>query len=161
MYGTTGRLNDWAALYGYVNNLPEDEEPRLQALLRANDYIQYRYLSFLCPGVDLAKLEEYTPYEDTDDQTKYFSLIEKAVYLITMIEIKTPRFFSTTYTPAQTKVLTEVKGVKWTVVGESNGAFSYQPVQTMVDAMFAPYFCDPNAKQGTPIGILALGPGCV
>ena len=86
------------------------------ALVRARDYIQYGYLQF------------GTCTEDS-------ALVQSAIYEAAMVEVTTPRFWTATFTPSQQKVLTEVKGIKWTVVGGASGYGSASPRSTKIDNM--------------------------
>jgi|EndMetStandDraft_2_1072991.scaffolds.fasta_scaffold30655_1 hypothetical protein len=95
---------------------------RTAALVRATDYVKYRYV------VNLS-----SDYDET------LPVVAEATYAAALIELATPGFFSTTYTEAQQKVLTEVKGIKWTVIGKSGSASSYMPTSTLIEAMLAPY----------------------
>ena len=66
-------------------------------------------------------------------------LVEEATYIAAALELTTPGFFAKTYTAAEAKVLTEVKGIKWTVTGKAGDAHSYMPSSSLIDALFAPY----------------------
>lgn len=98
------------------------------ALLRASDDVRYRYVASLLPGLD-----------DT------LEVVEPATYVAASLELATPGFFSRTYTPGEQKVLTEVKGIKWTVVGDASKSFAAAPTSTLIDAMFAPFIIDRDA----------------
>ncbi len=102
----------------------------LAALVRGSDMIRLRYVANLC-GYDI------TLVPDGSD----LPIIEEAAYIAASLELANPGFFSTTYTEAQSKVLTEVKGIKWTVVGKTGGAYAYMPSSSLIDALFAPYLC--------------------
>lgn len=105
-------------------------DPAAQAaLLRASDHIRYRYVANLLPGLD-GTLE----------------IVEPATYVAASLELATPGFFSRTYTPGEQKVLTEVKGIKWTVVGDASKSFAAAPTSTLIDAMFAPFIIDRDAS---------------
>ncbi len=86
------------------------DELATAALIRASDYIRFplrgepdgrvRPLTFMPPGYELP-------------------LVVEAAYIAASFELATPGFFSRTYTASEQKVLTEVKGIKWTVTGDS------------------------------------------
>lgn len=107
-----------------------DDAASAQALVRAGDYILYRYIANLLPG-----------YDET------LSVVDPATYEAAAIELANPGFFSTTYTEAQQKTLTEVKGIKWTVTGSTTGVYSSMPTSSLIDAMFYPYIYDRDANQ--------------
>lgn len=93
------------------------------ALVRATDHIQYAYVARML-----------TPAPDT--------LIEAATYEIATLELATPGLFSKVFTPGDRKVLTEVKGIKWTPVNSTDSADAFAnatPTSTKVAAMLAPY----------------------
>lgn len=91
-------------------------------LVRATDYIQFTYVQNFKDG-----------YDDTLD------VVEKAVYEAANLELKTPGLFSKTFTPSQQKVLTEAKGIKWTLVGDASGVDAARPVSTKIEAMLGLY----------------------
>lgn len=140
MHGTEPGFLAWATLRGYQSVIGSTVELRTQALVRASDYIDYRYINNFCAG--------YT----VDNVT----VIEQAAYIIAKIEVETPGFFSTTYTPAEQKVLTEVKGIKWTVVGKGDSDRAFSPVASMVESMFAPYLCLPDPGK-VPFWLRSIG----
>lgn len=86
------------------------------ALVRARDYIQYGYLQF-------------------GSCTEDSATVQAAIYEAAMVEIVTPGFWTATFTPAQQKVLTGVKGITWTVVGNASGYGSASPRSTKIDNM--------------------------
>jgi hypothetical protein len=61
--------------------------------------------------------------------------VEHAAYEAALIELTKPGFFSRAFTPGEQKVLTEVKGIRWTVVGNATGRDATLPVATAVDAL--------------------------
>lgn len=93
------------------------------ALVRAVDHIQYAYVArMIRPAPD--------------------ALIENATYEIATLELATPGLFSKVFTPGDRKVLTEVKGIKWTPVNSTDSADAFAnatPTSTKVAAMLAPY----------------------
>lgn len=127
MYGT---LEDAATYHADRGNAAwaaaATDALRTAALVRASDYIRFRYVVNLAP---------------TYDET--LPIVEQATYVAAGLELATPGFFSRTYTEAEQKVLTEVKGIKWTVTGKSGGTFSASPTSTIIEAMFAPYLAKP------------------
>lgn len=65
--------------------------------------------------------------------------VDEATYEVANLELATPGFFSKTETLDQQMVLTEVKGIKWTVRGDASGAEAATPISTMIEAMLRPY----------------------
>lgn len=146
MYGT---IEDWRA-YATArgNSAPADAQDAnaTAALTRASDMIRLRYVPLLLPGYDAT----FTP-------TGYDRpLVEEAAYIAAAIELETPNLFSRTYTEADQKVLTEVKGVKWTVTGDAKGTHAAMPVSTLLEAMFEPYVRDPDDDE---FMLRSIGPG--
>lgn len=106
------------------------DEAATAALVRGSDMVRIRYLANLC-GYDITTVPAGSD----------LPVVEEAAYIAASLELQTPGFFSKTYTAAESKVLTEVKGIKWTVVGKTDGAYAYMPSSSMIDALFAPYLC--------------------
>lgn len=141
MYGTLADWRSWATARGDNAPTAASDADATAALVRASDYIEFNYVAQLLPGYDSS-----------------LSVVEPATYVAAGLELATPGFFSQTYTPADRKVLTEVKGIKWTVVGKGASVFAYAPTSTLIDAMFEPYLGDREApffsmrSVGGPIG---------
>lgn len=135
MYGTIADWRAYATARG--NSAPTDatDGAATAALTRASDMIRLRYVPNLLSGYGV---DFVPPGSD-------MPLVEEAAYIAASFELTTPGFFSKTYTAAEQKVLTEVKGIKWTVVGESSGVYASMPVSTLIDALFWPYVSDPDA----------------
>ena len=113
MPATVAGLIAYAAERGTVI---ADNPATAAALVRARDYIQFGYLQFgTC--------------------TEESATVQAAIYEAAMVEVVTPNFWTATYTPAQQKVLTEVKGIKWTVVGGASGYGAASPRSTKIDNM--------------------------
>ena len=122
MYGTLDGFRSYALARG--NSAPKDatDENATAALVRASDHIQYGYVNRFHAGCSEAS-----------------DAVVPAAYEAAILELATPGFFSRTYTPGEAKVLTEVKGIKWTVVGgSSTGNEAMTPVSTRIEAMLAP-----------------------
>jgi hypothetical protein len=107
------------------------------ALVRASDHILHFWVRQFITG------NETSPY------------VEEATYEAANFELATPGFFSTTYTPAQQKVLTEVKGIKWTLKPGAEGPDAWAnatPVSSKIAAMLDGYM--PGRYR---IGLATLG----
>lgn len=141
MLATLEGFKTWAADRGHTDVAAAPDVKLLQAMKRAYDYVLAFYVGNLCPG-----------YDET------LPALEDVTYILSYIEFKTPFIFSKVYTPAEQKVLTEVKGIKWTVVGDSSGG-KFSPVSSLAEALMAKYLCLP--KEGaTPFNFISLGPRC-
>lgn len=126
-----GSLEGWRAYALARGDSAPTDAPNADAqaaLLRASDHVRYRYVANLLPGLD-----------DT------LEVVEPATYVAASLELATPGFFSRTYTPGEQKVLTQVEGIKWTVVGDASKSFASSPTSTLIDAMFAPFIIDRDA----------------
>jgi hypothetical protein len=132
MYGDLAGWRAYALARG--DNAPTNatDEVATAALVRGSDYIRYRYVANLLPGYD----ETFTPagYEAP--------LAELGAYIAAGYELAKPGFFSKVYTPSEQKVLTEVKGIKWTVTGQGGATYGSSPTSSLIDAMFYPYIMD-------------------
>lgn len=133
-YGTLAGFRAYALARG--DNAPTEASDELAgaALVRGSDMVRLRYAANLC-GYDIASIPAGSD----------LPIVEEATYIAASLELATPGFFSKTYTGAESKVLTEVKGIKWTVVGKTDGAYAYMPSSSLIDALFAPYLagCGP------------------
>lgn len=149
MYGTIESWRAYATARGDNAPTAASSGDATAALTRASDMIRLRYLPNLLAGygVDFIPTGSDLP------------LVEEASYIAASFELATPGFFSRTYTEAEQKVLTEVKGIKWTVTGSTSGVYSSMPSSSLIDAMFWPYIVDVDSNQ---FFFRSIGPGaCV
>ena len=149
MYGSLEAFRTYHADRG--NNAPTEATDALAtaALVRGSDMIRLRYVPLMLSGygVDFIPTGSDLP------------LVEEASYVAAGLELETPGFFSKTWTAAEQKVLTEVRGIKWTVTGNASGTYAAMPVSTLIDALFWPYISDPDDEQ---FFFRSIGPGaCV
>lgn len=135
MYGTLSGWRAYALARGDEAPTDADDDVATAALVRASDMIRLRYLPNMLPGYGV----DFIPPGST------LPLVEEGAYIAASFELATPGFFSRTYTESEQKVLTEVKGIKWTVTGKTSGVYSSMPSSTLVDAMFWPYIIDADA----------------
>jgi hypothetical protein len=109
------------------------------ALVRGEDHIRFHYVARFLPG-----------YDETAPN------VEEAIYEAAALELATPGFFSTAFTPAQQKTLTRAGSIAWTVTGSTDSTDAWAnatPTSTKIAAMLAPYM------QGKfSIGLKAVGP---
>lgn len=134
-----GTLEGWIAYAALRGATVANDPASTQALVRGSDYIRFNYVAQFLPGYD-----EASPN------------VVEAVYEAAAFELGTPGFWSTTFTPSQQKVLTEVKGIKWTVTGGSDSTDAWanaSPTSTRIAAMLAPYM--PGKMR---IGLRSIGP---
>lgn len=120
----TATVAGWIAYAALRGDVVADNAASAAALVRAGDYIRTRYV-----------LRFSADYDDTAPQ------VEEATYIAAKYELATPGFWATTYTPATAKVLTEVKGIKWTPIaaqGAVPGADGMLPVSPAIDALLVP-----------------------
>ena len=125
MYGTLVAWRAYATARG--NNAPTaaDDAAATAALVRASDHIQYAYVAQFMPG-----------YDET------LPVVESAAYEAAALELTTPGFFTTSFTPAQQKVLTRVGSLGWTPITGTDSADAFAnatPTSTKIAAMLAPY----------------------
>lgn len=99
-----------------------DDAATAAGLVRAQDYIAYHYVNRFSGSITVNQ-----------------DIVDNATYEAAIVEIAKPGFWSKTYTPDQQKVLTEVKGIKWTVRGEASGSDAATPVSTKIEGMLRPY----------------------
>lgn len=123
MIGTLEGWRAYAQTRGDQRPAQAPDDAATAALVRASDYVRFRYVARLLPGYDEASLP----------------IIVEATYVAASLELATPGFFSKTYTPAEQKVLTEVRGIKWTVTGDASKPGSSAPVSSIIEDMFAPF----------------------
>lgn len=125
MYGTIAAWRTYASVRGDSNPVEAEDELATAALVRASDYIKYHYVGRFV-----------RPYGETSPG------VVEAAYIAAGLELAKPGFFSKTYSPAEQKVLTEVKGIKWTVTGKAediNGAPQAAPVHSQIDMILFNY----------------------
>jgi hypothetical protein len=119
----------WIAYAADRGTTVADDADSAAALVRATDYVTRYYVPMFGAGYDI----------DSPN-------VEPAIYEAANLELATPGFFSKTYTPDQQKVLTEVKGIKWTVTGgDVTGLDAATPKSTMIEALLRPYMITVSA----------------
>jgi hypothetical protein len=119
MYGTVAGWIAYAALRGLT---VANNAAAAAALVRASDYIRTRYV-----------IRFAADYDETAPQ------VEEATYIAAAYELDKPGFWATTFAPAQAKVLTELKGIKWTPIpGAAKGVDAMLPISPAIDALLVP-----------------------
>lgn len=118
-------LAGWIEYAGLRGLVVADSDASEQALVRGTDYILYHYVSHFLPGYDAT-----SPF------------VDEATYEAAALELATPGFFTTSFTPAQQKVLTKVGSIAWTVTGGTDSTDAWAnatPTSTKIAAMLARY----------------------
>lgn len=121
---TYGTMAGWISYAAARGSEIADNAANRAALIRAGDYIRTRYAVRI------------------EDPDSIASVLAEAAYIAAGLEAGTPNLFSGTYTPAQQKVLTEVKGIKWQVVGGADrrlSAMDQQAVCPLIEGLLSPY----------------------
>ncbi|MHA3913853.1 hypothetical protein [Halovulum sp. GXIMD14793] len=122
MYGTIAAWRTYAAERGNDAPTAATDELATEALVRASDYIRTRYVLRLAGA-----------YDGTEPE------VEEATYIAAGQELSTPGFWAATYTPAQQKVLVEVKGIKWQrIEAKGNASDAALPVDPAIEALLTP-----------------------
>jgi len=118
MYGT---VEDWITYAALRGTTVANDAASLQALQRASDYIRTRYVIRLAPD-----------YDETSEE------VIEAAYIAASFELSTPGFWSTVFTPSQTKVLTKGPEVEWTPIKNSLnvGVDGMRPTHADIEALF-------------------------
>lgn len=120
IYSTIADWRTYATARGNSAPTNASETDATAALQRASDYIRTRYVLPL-------------NLSGTADN------VIEATHIAAGYELTKPGFWSTTFTPAQQKVLTEVKGIRWQVQGNATMEKGYRgqvPVSPAIDALF-------------------------
>lgn len=146
MYGTIAGWRAYSTARGDNAPTAAADAAATAALVRASDYVRFRYVANLLAGYDAT----FTPTGHD------LPLIEEGAYIAASFELATPGFFSKTYTASEQKILTEVKGIRWTVTGSARGTYSAMPTSTLLDALFEPYVFD---RDGVEFMFRSAGPG--
>lgn len=135
-YGSIAGWRAYATERGNSAPTEASDADATAALVRGSDYIRVRYAANLLPSYDPLT---FTPTGSD------LPLTEEAAYIAASIDLASPGFFAKTYTEAESKVLTGVGSVKWTVTGKG-GTYAYMPTSSLIDAMFEPWVLDRDAN---------------
>lgn len=139
MIGTITEWRAYATARGVTEPSAASDADATAALVRGSDYVIYHYVANFIPG-----------YDETVPE------VELATYEAASIELATPGFFSTVYTPDQRKVLVGVDSIKWQVAEGGKGDLDREaamPVSAKIDAMLRRYM-----QRNMRFGITAIGP---
>lgn len=143
-YGTDEAFASWLLLNGYM--LPGTAPTAAVLRQRGSVYVDglygARFTGAPAGGVDQDRAWPRTGASDTFGNAIGSSAIParviEASYFAAYLEATTPGILSKTFTPAEQKVLTEVKGIKWTVVGDSSKMNGSVMVSTVIEGLLAP-----------------------
>lgn len=143
-YGSDEAFTAWLAANGY--SLAGDAPAPAVLRQRGSTYIDGLYGPRFS-GSPTGGFEQERAWPRTD-AAAYGSAIGsdvipdavvQASYHAAYAEAVTPGSLSATYTPGTAKVLTEVKGIKWEVVGDASSPGSMIPVISAVEGLLAPF----------------------
>ena len=135
MYGSIAGWRAYATARGDSAPDGASDPTATAALVRGSDMIRLRYVANLLPGYGV---DFVPPGSD-------LPLVEQGAYIAASLELASPGFFSKTYTASEQKVLTEVKGIKWSLTGDASSTYSAMPLSTLIEALFEPYILDRDA----------------
>jgi len=143
-YGDDGGFTAWLTANGH--SLPEGAPSEAVLRQRGSAYIDNTYgLRFPGTPTGGATQERSWPRASATDRwgnaldpnTVPTRVIE-ASYQAAYLEASTPGILTTTYTPGTNKVLTEVKGIKWQVVGDAKGTDAMVMISTAIEGLLGP-----------------------
>lgn len=120
-----GTIEGWIAYASAVGDSVENNALSQQALVRGQRYIKSIYITRFIPPNDENSIG-----------------VDEAVYEAAKLELATPNFFNTTYTPSQQRVLTGVDSIRWTVVtpeSRNRAAIQATPTSTIIDGLLSNY----------------------
>jgi hypothetical protein len=147
-YGDDSGFTAWLAANGYV--LPAGAPSPAVLRQRGSTYIDGLYGPRFS-GVPTGGFAQERAWPRTDACAYGSSIgsgiipdaVVQASYFAAYAEAVAPGSLSTTYTPGTAKVLTEVKGIKWEVVGDASEAGAMIPVISAVEGLLAPFLIQP------------------
>ncbi len=143
-YGTDQGFADWLTANGH--ELPDDAPPPAVLRQRGSVYVDGTYGPRF-PGSPTGGASQEREWPRTDATDRYGNEIGastvptrviEASYQAAWIEAGAAGTLATTYTPGTQKVLTEVKGIKWQVVGKPDGERAMVPISTVIEGLLAP-----------------------
>jgi hypothetical protein len=145
-YGTNEGFTAYATAAGYV--IPEGTtEPQIAAARqRGSVYIDGTYGSRF-PGVPTEGAMQDRAWPRTGATDIYGNTLPSdtvpqrvidASFEATFLSLTNPAIFSGTYTPGTQKVLTEVKGIKWEVIGNPSADGAMIPISSTIEGILAP-----------------------
>lgn len=143
-YGDDSGLTDWLSANGYT--LPDGHASEAVLRQRGSAYIDNTYgLRF--PGTPSGGATQERSWPRTGAVDRWGNelasgtvptRVVEASYEAAYLEASTPGILTTTYTPGTNKVLTEVNGIKWTVVGDAKGVDAMVMISTAIEGLLGP-----------------------
>jgi hypothetical protein len=138
MYGTLAGWIAYASDRGFSQPADAVESDALAAMVRASDYIKYKYVANLLPG-----------YDET------FQVVIDATYEASLLELLSPGVFNRTVDFDKRKVLVQVDTIRWQLFGgEDMSGDVYSTISTKIESMFRPYVAWVN---GPFYGVRSIG----
>jgi len=142
-YGDDIGFEDYAAANGY--DIPTGTVAA--ARLRGSVYLDGHYYR-RWPGEPAGGVDQERSWPRKSAADRYGNAIPPAAvparvvnasYEAALIELRTPGFFSKTFTEADKKVLTKVQSIEWKYIGSSKGDRSSSPVSTVLTIFLRRY----------------------
>jgi len=141
-YGTDSGFADYAAANGYEVPAGTVAAARLRGSVYLDGHYYQRFPGEPTGGVDQ---ERSWPRKSATDRfgnainpDAVPARVVSASYEAALIELRTPGFFSKTFTESEKKVLTKVQTISWTYTGNSKGDRSSSPTSTVIENLLAP-----------------------
>jgi len=141
-YGDDAGFADYAAANGYDVPAGTVAAARLRGSVYLDGHYYQRFPGEPTGGVDQ---ERSWPRKSATDRFGN-SINPDAVpvrvvsssYEAALIELRTPGFFSKTFTESEKKVLVKVQSISWAYTGNSKGDRSSSPTSTVIENLLAP-----------------------
>lgn len=143
-YGDDSAFTAWLEANGYA--LPESAPTAAVLRQRGAVYVDGTYgLRF--PGTPTGGATQDRAWPRSGATDRWGNALDastvptrviEASFEAAYIEAGSPGLLSTTYTPGTNKVLTEVKGIKWTVVGDASGSKAMVMISTAIEGLLGP-----------------------
>ena len=125
MYGSVEEAASYHEARGNTAWAALDDDEAAQKLTRATDYI-----------VALLSMRDATPIPEEDAPLA----IQYATYQAAWQELVNPGVLSPAFPSDKRKVLTEVQGVKWTLLQGASGSSQLWPEFPIIEGLLRPYF---------------------
>lgn len=142
-YGTDEGLETWATDNGYtMPATPTSAVLRQKGSVYVDGLYGGRFPGYPVAGIEQDRLWPRTGAEDIYGNAIGASAIPtrviEAAYFAAYLEGTTPGILTKTFTPSEQKVLTEVKGIKWTIIGDGKGDNASVMVSTTIEGLLYP-----------------------
>ena len=141
-YGDDAGFADYAAANGY--DVPAGTVAA--ARLRGSVYLDGHYYQRF-PGEPTGGVDQERSWPRKSATDRFGNAINpdavpvrvvSSSYEAALIELRTPGFFSKTFTESEKKVLVKVQSISWVYTGNSKGDRSSSPTSTVIDNLLAP-----------------------